>query len=92
MTRAREAVLVKTQKISGAHLDHNKRTRVPEIRTSPRGLEKENLGGDSLAPHCGEYSVPGQGFQAYSTRLYCVVVKVQSEKKSSNPGIATNWL
>lgn len=44
MTRARETLLAKTQRISGARLDHNEKSRIPEIKTSPRGLERENLG------------------------------------------------
>lgn len=47
MTRARETVLAKTQRVSGALLDHNEKSRVPEIKTSPR----EKMLGDGLIPN-----------------------------------------
>lgn len=43
MTRARQTVLAKTERISGASLNNNERTRVPEIKTLPSSLASENL-------------------------------------------------
>lgn len=78
MTRARETVLAKAERISGASLNQNERTRVPEIKTLPRGLASKNLRSWACTKLRRTLHVRSS-CQTYLIRLYGAVVKVLKE-------------